>query len=130
MEKLASTTLCTSARAEVLQCVKRQARAGEDREQRGNSTGSASETFVSGVIVDSWVENAVLPEAGPRLVLQVSPRGHSDTLVIVEADAALLSDRLWLADLSENLCHGSLVQALGSRSCNGLFAATRLLLTR
>jgi hypothetical protein len=36
----------------------------------------------------------------------------------------------WLEDLSENLCHGSPVLAIGSGSLNGFFAATRLQLMR
>ena len=68
--------------------------------------------------------------ASGHLVLQVAPRGHPKDLVIVEADVSLVSDRLWLEDLGENLCHGSPVVAIGSRSFNGLFAASRLQLTR
>ena len=44
-----------------------------------------------------------------------SPReGTPKDLVIVEADVSLVSDQLWLEDLSENLCHGSPVLAIGS----------------
>ncbi len=130
MENLDSTKAYPVAKAERLRGVNRQALAGEDREGRGKIIGTESESFVAGVIVDSWVENALPADAGLRLVLQVAPRGRPEALVIVEADASLLSDRLWLEDLSENLCHGSPVLALGSPSCNGLFAATRLQLTR
>ena len=80
--------------------------------------------------VQSWVESAPPANARDRLVLQVAPRGHTKGLVIVEADPSLVSDRLWLEDLSENLCHGTLVLVLGSRSSSGIFAATRLQLTR
>jgi hypothetical protein len=82
------------------------------------------------VIVDSWVESAPPAVAGDRLILQVAPHGHPDVLEIVEAEASLVSDRSWLEDLSENLCHGSPVLAFGSRLFNGFFAATRLKLTR
>jgi hypothetical protein len=51
-------------------------------------------------------------------------------LVIVDAEVSLVSDRVWLEDLGENLCHGSPVLAIGSPSCSGFFAATRLQLVR
>jgi hypothetical protein len=98
--------------------------------RRGEQRAPGSDTFVAGVIVDSWVESAPPTKAGARLVLQVAPSGRPGVLVIVEAETSLISDRLWLEDLSENLCHGSPVLALGSRSRNGLFAATLLRLTR
>jgi len=110
--------------------INRQALANKDRERRQERTGAESESFVAGVIVDSWIESAPPEDAGARLVLQVAQRGHPEALVIVEAEASLVSDRSWLEDLSENLCHGSLVLARGSRLLNGLFAATRLQLTR
>ena len=47
------------------------------------------------------------------LVLQVAPRGRPKDLVIVEAEPSLVPDRFWLEDLSENLCHGSPVLAVG-----------------
>jgi hypothetical protein len=94
------------------------------------SRGTGSDSFVSGAIVDSWVESALSPDASDRLVLQVARREQPEVLVIVEAEASLVSDRLWLQDLSENLCHGSPVLVLGSWSFNGLFAAARLQFTR
>ena len=94
------------------------------------SRGTGSDSTVSGVIVDSWVESALSPDASDRLVLQVARREQPEVLVIVEAEASLVSDRLWLQDLSENLCHGSPVLVLGSWSFNGLFAAARLQFTR
>ncbi len=118
------------AKAERLHGVNSQAPPGEDRERPGETSGAVSESCIAGVIVDSWVENALPAGAGLRLVLQVAPREHPETLVIVEADASLLTDRLWLEDLGENLCHGSPVVALGSRSCDGFFAAAWLHLTR
>jgi hypothetical protein len=130
MENLNSTKAYPIAKGGRLHGVNRQALVGEDREGRGEIITTESESCVAGVIVDSWVENALPADAGARLVLQVAPRGHPGALVIVEADPSLLSDRLWLEDLSENLCHGSPVLVLGSRSCNGLFAATLLQLTR
>ena len=51
-------------------------------------------------------------------------------LVIVEAEPSLVPDRFWLEDLSENLCHGSPVLAVGRPSFNGYVAATSLQLAR
>ena len=56
----------------------------------------------------------LLPRAGPKI------------LVIVEAEPSLVPDRCWLEDLSENLCHGSPVLAVGRASFNGFVAATSL----
>jgi hypothetical protein len=89
-----------------------------------------SEMVITGAIVDSWVESAEATSCGPRLVLQVAPRGRPKDLVIVEAEPSLVPDRFWLEDLSENLCHGSPVQAIGKASYNGFVAATRLQLVR
>jgi hypothetical protein len=89
-----------------------------------------SETVISGAIVDSWLEPAASPPDCSRVVLQVAPRGRPKELVIVEAEPSLLPDRFWLEDLSENLCHGSPVQAVGRRLFNGFFSATRLQLVR
>ncbi len=85
-----------------------------------------AEMVVSGAIVDSWVEPADSPLDRSRLVLQVAPRGRPKDLVIVEAEPSLVPDRFWLEDLSENLCHGSPVQAVGRRLFNGFVSATRL----
>ena len=103
---------------------------GEKREATEERIGKESESFFAGTIVDSWVESARSAEAGAHLVLQVAPRGHPKDLVIVEAEVALVPDRLWLEDLSENLCHGSPVLAIGAGTCRGFFAATRLQLLR
>ena len=46
--------------------------------------------------------------------------------MIVEAEPSLVPDRFWLQDLSENLCHGSPVLAVGRQRFDGFFAATRL----
>jgi hypothetical protein len=89
-----------------------------------------SEMVVNGAIVDSWVESARTALHGARVVLQVAPRGRPKDLVIVEAEPSLVPDRFWLEDLSENLCHGSPVLAVGRRSFDGLVAATRLQLVR
>lgn len=91
-----------------------------------------SEMVITGAIVDSWVESAATATAtgSPRLVLQVAPRGRPKDLVIVEAEPSLVPDRFWLEDLSENLCHGSPVQAFGRPQYNGFVAATRLQLAR
>ena len=89
-----------------------------------------SEFFVTGAIVDSWVESSKSADAGARLILQVAPREHPTDLVIVEAELSLVPDRLWLDDLSENLCHGNPVFVTGSPSTSGFVAATRLQLIR
>ena len=90
-----------------------------------------SEMVVTGAIVDSWVEATERKSLDKgRVVLQVAPRGCPKDLVIVEAEPSMLPDRIWLEDLSENLCHGSPVQAIGRRSFNGFFAATQLQLVR
>jgi hypothetical protein len=89
-----------------------------------------SELVVTGAIVDSWVESGRATTRGSRLVLQVAPRGRPKELVIVEAEPSLVPDRFWLEDLSENLCHGSPVQAVGRASYNGYVAATQLQLVR
>src|SRR5271165_3395108 len=103
---------------------------GANREAPEECIGTESECFVAGAIVDSWVESARSGDAGALLILQVAPRGHPKDLVIVEAEASLVPDQLWLEDLSENLCHGSPVLVIGSPSFNGFFAATRLELMR
>jgi hypothetical protein len=89
-----------------------------------------AEMIVSGAIVDSWVEPTRTPADGTRLVLQVAPRGRPKDLVIVEAEPSLVPDRCWLDDLSENLCHGSPVFAVGRRSMSGFVFATQLQLAR
>ena len=89
-----------------------------------------SEIVVTGAIVDSWVESARTESDATRLVLQVAPRGRPKDLVIVEAEPSLVPDRFWLEDLSENLCHGSPVLAIGRESFNGFMSATRLQLVR
>ncbi len=107
-----------------------QSHVGANREPQEECIGTESECFVAGAIVDSWVESTRSADAVALLILQVAPRGHSNDLVIVEAEAALVPDRLWLEDLSENLCHGRPVVALGSPPLSGFFAATWLHLTR
>ena len=89
-----------------------------------------SEMMVTGAIVDSWVEPSGTCGDGSRLVLQVAPRGRPGDLMIVEAEASLVSDRGWLEDLGENLCHGSPVAAIARPTLGGLFWATRLQLAR
>jgi hypothetical protein len=89
-----------------------------------------SEMVISGAIVDSWMEPTDSPPDGSRLVLQVAPRERPKDLVIVEAEPSLVPDRFWLEDLSENLCHGSPVLAVGRRLFNGFVAATHLQLAR
>src|ERR1022692_3412221 len=99
-------------------------------DRREESIRMESEMVVNGAIVDSWVESADSSVNGGRLVLQVAPRGRPKDLVIVEAEASLVPDRFWLEDLSENLCHGSPVLAVGRQCFNGFFAATPLQLAR
>lgn len=89
------------------------------------------ELEVSGAIVDSWLEPAGPPRKGKRLVLQVRPRGsRPGDLMIVEAEASLVPDPGWLEDLSENMCHGSPVAAVGRLTMRGLLAASTLRLAR
>src|SRR5271156_2508141 len=97
---------------------------------REENTRMGSETVVAGAIIDSWFESARTAVHGARLVLQVAPRGRPKDLVIVEAEPSLVPDRYWLEDLSENLCHGSPVTAVGRASFNGLVAATSLQFAR
>lgn len=89
-----------------------------------------SEMLVTGAIVDSWIEPAGVSGSNPRLVLQVAPRGRPAELMIVEAEASLVPDLGWLADLRENLCHGSPVAAVGRLTLGGFFSATQLRLAR
>ncbi|MGE3820962.1 MAG: hypothetical protein AB7I30_16235 [Isosphaeraceae bacterium] len=89
-----------------------------------------SEIELNGAIIDSWVEPAGLGGAGPRLVLQVAPKGRPRDLMIVEAASTLVPDLGWLEDLGENACHGSLVAAAGRITLPGFMAATRLRLAR
>lgn len=89
-----------------------------------------TDLMVNGAIIDSWVESPRKADGGPMVVLQVAPRGRPRDLVIIEAEASLVPDRIWLEDLSENICHGSPVQAFGRRMLNGFVAATRLQLVR
>jgi hypothetical protein len=103
---------------------------GRPGKRRKESKRMESEMVVTGAIVDSWIEPTQAATYGTRLVLQVAPRGRPKDLVIVEAEPSLVPDRFWLEDLSENLCHGSPVLAVGRRSFNGFVAATRLQLAR
>jgi hypothetical protein len=105
-------------------------RLGEKRVCDEEGIRMETEMVVTGAIVDSWVESARTASDATRLVLQVAPRERPKDLVIVEAEASLVPDRFWLEDLSENLCHGSPVLAVGRRSFNGFMAATRLQLAR
>lgn len=89
-----------------------------------------SDLMVNGAIIDSWVESPREVDRGPMVVLQVAPRGRPRDLVIVEAEASLVPDRVWLEDLSENICHGSPVQAFGRMMLNGFVSATHLRLAR
>lgn len=88
--------------------------------------GSGAEVEVRGAIVDSWVEPAGSCGWDSRLVLQVAPRGRPRELMTLEADARLVPDLAWLADLGENLCHGNPVSVVGHRTRSGLVRATRL----
>jgi hypothetical protein len=97
---------------------------------REEDTRMGSEMIVAGAIIDSWFEAARTAAHGARLVLQVAPKGRPKDLVIVEAEPSLVPDRCWLEDLSENLCHGSPVLAVGRASFDGYVAATSLQLVR
>ncbi len=130
MKKPDFTRACPIDRAEMPHGGDRQSLVSGDRAGREEKTVAPSETFVEGVIVDSWVEPAQTADAGARLILQVACREYPDVLVIVDARASLVCDRGGLEDLSENLCHGIPVLALGTRSFNELFVATWLQLTR
>ncbi len=90
-----------------------------------------SQVAVRGAIIDSWVEPpGSSVREGARLVLQVAPRGRPRDLMIVEAAASLLPDDNWLADLSENLCHGSPVAIVGRLTTPNMLSATQLVLQR
>jgi hypothetical protein len=102
----------------------------ESGDWREENQRMESELVVSGAIIDSWIEPTEAATDGTRLVLQVAPRGRPKDLVIVEAEPSLVPDRYWLEDLSENLCHGSPVLAVGRQCFNGFVAATRLQLAR
>lgn len=92
--------------------------------------GATAEVTVRGAIIDSWVEPAGTCDWDSRLVLQVAPRERPRELVIVEADATLVPDLGWLADLGENLCHGSPVAAVIRPGRSGMLTATRIDLAR
>jgi len=92
--------------------------------------GMNSEIVLTGAIVDSWVERAGTEGEGSRLVLQVAPRGRPRDLMIIEAEPSLLPDRGWLEDLGENLCHGSVVAAVGRLTLGGFITATQLQIAR
>src|SRR6202162_4045193 len=94
-------------------------KAGKTGKRRKERNRMESEMVITGAIVDSWIESTQAASDGTRLVLQVAPRGRPSDLVIVEAEPSLVPDRYWLEDLSENLCHGSPVQAFGRWSFNG-----------
>jgi hypothetical protein len=89
-----------------------------------------SELTIRGSIIDSWLERRSSRRSESRVVLQVAPRGQPRDLWIVEAAASLIPDPNWLADLGENLCHGSPVAAFGRMSEGGRLAASRLHLER
>ncbi len=99
----------------------------EGSEEAGDMT---AESTITGAIVDSWVEPSSAPDGPSRLVLQVAPLGRPLDLLIVEAEASLVGDRGWLADLGENLCHGSPVAAVGRFNVAGMLNATKLKLDR
>ena len=99
-----------------------------DSTKRG--AGWIQNWVVTGAIVDSWVEPGTAGGGGSRLVLQVAPLGRPEDLMIVEAEASLVSDLGWLEDLGSNLCHGSPVAATGRRTLSGHFHASKLQLAR
>lgn len=87
-------------------------------------------TTVQGAIVDSWLEPVGMSRERRRLILQIAPLGHPRDLWIVMVELALVPDRGWLEDLSENLCHGSPVAAQGHLTPPGWLSATSLELCR
>lgn len=89
-----------------------------------------AELIVTGAIVDSWIERGSYSGSGSQLVLQVAPRGRPKDLMIVEAEASLVTDDGWLEDLGSNLCHGSPVAAVCRPTLAGLFRASKLKLDR
>lgn len=91
---------------------------------------ATAEVTLRGAIIDSWVEPAGTCDWDSRLVLQVAPRERPRELLIVEADATLVPDLGWLADLGENLCHGSPVAAVIRPGRSGMLTATRIDLAR
>jgi hypothetical protein len=101
---------------------------GRFRSEEGGAMNA--EATITGAIIDSWVEPAAAPDGPSRLVLQVAPLGRPRDLLIVEAEASLVGDRGWLADLGENLCHGSPVAAVGRFNMAGMLNATELKLDR
>lgn len=103
---------------------------GRPKSGREASGVMDSEMMVRGAIVDSWVEPSHSQSDPSRLVLQIAPTGRPRELLIVEAEANLVSDRCWLADLGENLCHGSLIAAVGRVNLSGFLSATQLLIGR
>ncbi|HEV3167278.1 MAG TPA: hypothetical protein VGZ22_24930 [Isosphaeraceae bacterium] len=91
----------------------------------------ASELFVRGAIVDSWVEpSGSAADVTRRVVLQVAPQGRPHDLMMVEAAASLVNDQGWLEDLGENLCHGSPISAFGWLGLRGEILATQIELAR
>ena len=89
-----------------------------------------AEATVTGAIIDSWVESSGDPSGQARLVIQIAPQGRPRDMLIVEAEASLVGDRGWLADLGENLCHGNPVAAVGRFNMAGMLNATKLKLDR
>ena len=126
MEKLDFTEAGPIAQAEMPGAVNRQAPSSEDRAGREVKSVVRSNSFLVGVIIDSWVESESPENKDARLVLQVAPRGYPEVVVNVEAEASLVSDPSLLEGLRENLCHGNTVLAFGTRLFIGLFTATRL----
>ena len=107
-------------------------RIGVERIGRASKEPSAlgADVLVFGAIIDSWVEPAGSCDWDSRLVLQIAARSRPDELVIVEADAALVPDLGWLADLGENLCHGSPVSLRARQLRSGTLEAVHLTLDR
>ncbi len=88
------------------------------------------EVTFRGAIIDSWVEPAGTCDWDSRLVLQVAPRGRPRDLLTLEADSTLVPDLGWLADLSENLCHGCPVSVQARISLGGKLRVTQIDLGR
>ena len=68
----------------------------EDREWREEIMATEKRPSALGVIVHSWAEAEPSADTGIRVVSQVVTRVPPEALVIVETEASLVSDRLWM----------------------------------
>ena len=73
MEEADSTRASPNSRAEMPQCFDERAPVNEDRAGREENGVVRSRSFIAGVIVDSWVENALPDDGGAWRGLASSP---------------------------------------------------------